>query len=330
MKTRDNLLKRIMTVALSIALAVSMLPLGTPDIYAATTTKSDAQAEKKEQKISCQLLYTKEITDSDFNLNATAKTSLSYLSTNWNVATVDRWGNVSIRGVGIALITLFAAPSSEYQAETLVVTVIVTGRPQSISCSSSFNKTIFDDPFYLNATANTKLSYKSNKSKVATVDEDGQVVIQGAGTARITITAEASGEYKAAVKTTTIKVSNVEFAKPTVTLKIKKDKATITWNKVKYADVYAVQHQYKKGKKWIDGGYMMFVELSKDTFTVFNAKSIGTVPENPDDFETKTFTKKLKAVNSDLKKTTHRYRVCAMSIQPEATSISAWKSVKVK
>lgn len=328
MKTRDNLLKRIMTVALSIALAVSMLPLGTPDIYAASNAESGTQSEKKTQTISGLLLFTKSITDSSFNLNARAKTSLSYRSNNTRVATVDSRGNVSIRGVGIAVITITAASSSEYEGATKLVTITVVGRPQTISCKTSYEKTIFDNPFNLNASAMTKLTYLSSNPKVASVDGDGNVVIQGAGTAKIYVTAVATTEYQAETKTVTVKVADAELAKPTIKVTVGKNKATVSWGKIKYAQGYAVQHQYKKNDKWKDGGYIMYIKLSANKFMVYHADSLN---DEAKDAGNKTFEGNIKAVNNQLKKgSNHRYRVLAFRTQPEAQTWSAWKKVTIK
>lgn len=63
------------------------------------------------------------------------------------------------------------------------------------------------EKFTLAAKANTSLSFKSNKTSVATVDSKGVVTLKGVGTAKITITAKAENGYKEATKTVTIKVS---------------------------------------------------------------------------------------------------------------------------
>lgn len=78
---------------------------------------------------------------------------------------------------------------------------------QTISGTSSFNKKYGDKAFSLGAKAKTKMSYRSDKTSVATVDSKGTVTIRGAGTAKITITAAEENGYRKASKTVTVKVA---------------------------------------------------------------------------------------------------------------------------
>ena len=80
-------------------------------------------------------------------------------------------------------------------------------KDQTISGTSTFNKKFGDKAFSLGAKAQTKMSYKSDKTSVAVVDSKGTVTIKGVGTAKITITAAAGDGYKEAAKTVTVKVS---------------------------------------------------------------------------------------------------------------------------
>lgn len=73
--------------------------------------------------------------------------------------------------------------------------------------SASYSKKVGDKAFSLGAKANTKLSYKSDKTSVAAVDSKGTVTVKGVGTAKITISAAAENGYQEATKTVTIKVS---------------------------------------------------------------------------------------------------------------------------
>ena len=86
------------------------------------------------------------------------------------------------------------APISKEQAQT------ITG------VSNSYSKKV-GEKFTLVAKANTSLSFKSDKTSVATVDSKGVVTLKGVGTAKITITAKAENGYQEATKTVTIKVS---------------------------------------------------------------------------------------------------------------------------
>jgi uncharacterized protein YgiM (DUF1202 family) len=61
-----------------------------------------------------------------YKLNAKAKTTLSYKSSNTSVATVDKNGVVKIKGEGTAVITITASKSSTYKSATKKVTIKVT------------------------------------------------------------------------------------------------------------------------------------------------------------------------------------------------------------
>ena len=60
-----------------------------------------------------------------FNLNAKAKTKLSYKSSNPRVATVSTIGRVTLKGLGKATITITAAATSQYNAATKRITITV-------------------------------------------------------------------------------------------------------------------------------------------------------------------------------------------------------------
>lgn len=84
----------------------------------------------KSQTISAKS-YTKVYGSGAFNLNAKAKTKLSYKSSNNSVATVSSSGKVTIKGVGKATITITAALSTTYKPATKNITVTVV--PKSVT-----------------------------------------------------------------------------------------------------------------------------------------------------------------------------------------------------
>lgn len=129
-------------------------------------------------------------------------------------------------------------------------------KPQSITATASYTKTVGDKAFSLNARSNGngKLIYASNRSSVATVSSKGTVTLKGAGTATITITASETATYKKATKKITIMVN----AKNIVTaLKLKShttNKIAITWKKLSVSgyEIYRSTKKssgYKKIKK---------------------------------------------------------------------------------
>lgn len=84
----------------------------------------------KSQTISAKS-YTKVYGSGAFNLNARAKTKLSYKSSNNSVASVSSSGNVTLKGVGKATITITAALSTTYKPATKNITVTVV--PKSVT-----------------------------------------------------------------------------------------------------------------------------------------------------------------------------------------------------
>lgn len=91
----------------------------------ATTAALSAQTITGKNK------YTKTYGDKAFNLNAKAPGTLTYTSGNKTVATVSGTGKVTIKGTGVAVITVKAAPTEQYQAATKKITITV--KPKKIN-----------------------------------------------------------------------------------------------------------------------------------------------------------------------------------------------------
>lgn len=175
--------------------------------------------------------YTKTYGDKAFTLGAKAKTKLSFKSSKSTVVVVDTEGKVTIKGAGKATITVTAAATGNYNVATKTVTVTVSKASQSITgLKGTYKKTFGNKAFPLGAKAKTKRTYKTSNKMVATVDKKGQVTIKGAGTAKITITAAASANYKAAKKTVTLTV-----AKAAATVKVTASKKALTLSSAKLA-----------------------------------------------------------------------------------------------
>lgn len=85
--------------------------------------------------------------------------------------------------------------------------IVKKAEAQKITGTTTYKKTTASKAFNLNAKANTKLTYKSLNTKVATVDKNGKVTIKGKGKAVITVSAAATSEYQAATKKVTIQVT---------------------------------------------------------------------------------------------------------------------------
>lgn len=90
-----------------------------------------------DQSITCRKSYSKTYGCSSFSLNATARTKLTYSSSNKNVATVSSYGRVYIKNPGTATITVTAAGTSKYNKATARISIKVSLAKPSLSLSYS-------------------------------------------------------------------------------------------------------------------------------------------------------------------------------------------------
>jgi len=134
---------------------------------------------------------------SETTLKATVKPSdatnksVTWSSSDPSVASVDEGGKVTAKKAGTATITVTTKDGS-YKAEcTVTVTnVSVTG----VSLNKSSMSLYIDEEYTLTATVdpsnatNKDVTWSSNDSSVASVDENGKVTAKKAGTATITVT----------------------------------------------------------------------------------------------------------------------------------------------
>ena len=196
-----------------------------------TTADDNAFAEtevpivkEQAQTISGTSTFNKKYGDKAFSLGAKAKTAMSYKSDKTSVATVDSKGNVTLKGVGTAKITITAKAGNGYKEATKTVTIKVSKGTQTITGpKASYTVAVGSKAFSLGAKAPGKLTYKSSNTKVAVVDKNGKVTAKAVGTAKITISAAPSSNHNAASKVVTVKVT-----KPAPTIKVKKNSATFT------------------------------------------------------------------------------------------------------
>lgn len=196
------------------------------DVTTATEALADANAKlvkQVAQTITAADSFNKKFGEAAFNLGAKAQTALTYKSGNANVAAVDAKGNVTIKGVGTAKITITAAADGSYLSAVKTVTVTVAKGNQTITTTKdSYKVSKGSKAFKLNTKAAGAVTYKSSNKKVATVDKNGKITVKGLGTAKITISAAATSTYNAGSKVVTVKVT-----KPAPTIKVKKTSATV-------------------------------------------------------------------------------------------------------
>ncbi|MCI6653009.1 MAG: Ig-like domain-containing protein [Ruminococcus sp.] len=179
------------------------------DNYKSATATVEITVGKASQKVTgFEPKYDVTFGDNPFSLNAKAETALSYASDNTSVAEVSADGTVTIKGAGKATITITAEETTNYKSATATVEVTVGKASQEVTgFESKYDVTFGDNPFSLNAKADTALSYASDNTSVAEVSADGTVTIKGAGKATITITAKETANYKSATATVEITVA---------------------------------------------------------------------------------------------------------------------------
>ena len=153
------------------------------------------------------------------NVKATKGAKLSYKTSNKKIATINNKGTIKGRKAGTAKITI-TAKKSKYKTVKKTITVKVVKQNQKITASNV--SVYYKKGRYLGAKAKTGLTYKSSNSSVVSVNSKGYIVGKKVGTAKIHITAKASGTYKKATKTVVVKVikqTSTPAVKPTTTPK---------------------------------------------------------------------------------------------------------------
>lgn len=154
---------------------------------------------------------TKTYGDTAFTQTVTdpADRTVTYSSSDNQVATVDSAGKVIIVGAGTAAITASAA-ANDYYLQTSAVYHLTVNKASQVLDTTDFQdvtKTYGDAAFTQTVTdpAKRTITYSSSDDKVAIVDNTGKVTIVKAGTATITATAanknynDASASYKLTV-----------------------------------------------------------------------------------------------------------------------------------
>ena len=89
----------------------------------------DWKKKAKPQTIKVTANYKKELGNKPFSLKAKAKTSLSYVSKNKKVATVDSKGKVTIKNIGTVVIQIIATGTKKYDKD--IKSVVITVNPKS-------------------------------------------------------------------------------------------------------------------------------------------------------------------------------------------------------
>lgn len=209
-------------------------------VYGGVTT-----VEGKAQVWSGTSAYNVTEGDGTFKLDMTCQDSakLTYSSNNAAVANVDENGNVTIGGTGTATITVKSEATASYKAGTTTITVTVNPKQNqtvqqptqtvnqtpSITIKSSSNMTVTEgtsSSISASASNGAKLSYTSSNSIVASVDANGKVTANKAGSATITITANAMSGWNSATATVNVTVT-AKSVTPTITIQNQPSSMTV-------------------------------------------------------------------------------------------------------
>lgn len=121
------------TITLAVDAALSAGAWGTLDDASLYLNKEEVPGvpEIIEQVITAKSSYTKTYGDKAFLLNAKAEGALTYETNNKAVATVSKAGKVTIKGAGVAVITVKAAATEKYAAASKKITITV--KPKKVS-----------------------------------------------------------------------------------------------------------------------------------------------------------------------------------------------------
>ena len=191
-----------LAAALAMTLAIGAVPpvSGVSELPVLTTTV-EAAARKVSLKVSNKKAYVGKTTK--ISAKATKGARLSYKTSNKKIATVNSKGVIKGKKAGTVKITI-TAKKSKYKTVKKTITVKVYRQKQKITASNV--KLTTGQRKNLGAKARTRLSYKSSNPKIVTVDKKGNLTAKKTGTAKIKVTASASGTYNKASRTVTVTV----------------------------------------------------------------------------------------------------------------------------
>lgn len=182
----------------------------------AVTQTVEAAAKSVTLKVSNKKVYAGR--SGKIKVKSTRGAKLSYKTSNKKIATVNSRGVVTGKKAGTVKITI-TAKKSKYKTVKKTITVKVVKQNQSISARNMGLTT--GQRKNLGAKARTRLSYKSSNPKIVTVDKKGNLTAKKTGTAKIKITASASGTYNKASRTITVTVVKKTAATPKQTESVK-------------------------------------------------------------------------------------------------------------
>ncbi len=147
-----------------------------------------------------------------------ATIDVTYSSNNTDVAIVtDNVVSLVKGATGTATITAIFAGNDEYNEASATYTITVKAKEaaglsygeEPVTVAATYGDTEFTEPELTNA-AGLAVTYSTSNDKVATVDEEGNVTIVGAGTAVITATTEGDESHNGGSASYTIVVAKAQ------------------------------------------------------------------------------------------------------------------------
>ena len=161
----------------------------------------------------------KTVGDADFGLTVGRKNdqnnvgTLSYTSSDPNVAVVDNAGNVTIKGAGTAVLTVSVTECANFEAESRDITITVRkadATDKLVVDTVLYQKTYGDPDFQIAATSTVEgtsgITYENKNPEIAEANAEGKVTIKNVGTAEINLNMAESQNYLAVSKKVTVEV----------------------------------------------------------------------------------------------------------------------------
>ena len=125
--------------------------------------------------------------------------AISFTSSNAAVATVNATtGQATVVGAGTSTITITQAATDDYVSATQTLTFTVKQAVPKLGALTVSSKTFGDAEFSITkptSPSSGAFTFTSNNTKVVKISEAGTATIEGAGTATITATQAAAGNY---------------------------------------------------------------------------------------------------------------------------------------
>ncbi len=213
------------------------------DGFEETSASYTLNVAKKSQTISFAQSSISKFTGAEpFSVTATLTDgdgTITYSSSNQSVATVDNNGVVTVVGGGDAVITATASETANYLRASASYSLTVSGKnAQTLTFDyTSVEKTYGDAAFTIAAhhtTGDGNVTYSSNNTSVATVDNNGKVTIKKAGDAIITATASETASFSRTTASYSLNVrkreQTINFSETSVSRKLTDHTFTLAAN----------------------------------------------------------------------------------------------------